>query len=1077
MLLARRLVSLVAVAAFMAGGLAITRGEQQDKGSARPGTLTDGFETPQPSWEREYTDTTVRLLAHDRSNQAAHGGQLSEHFHFESGLGSQFFVSYALPKVPVSAQLTIGLHVRSNRQGIHLYARVVFPADIDPVTKAPSFVLLPGTVFSRIDRWENLELKEMLPAMEQQARVLRATTRRPVKVDGAYVDRVVVNLMGGAGDTEVFLDDLTVSPVPSDLAADWTRNMNGMKDSAANRKKRSATKDGDAPLPPIRFSRFLLEKLRPDRRYAAWFPTAIYAPGADITKLRGAGNDVLVTGSKPDPREIQTAIDSGFSLLPRLDATGGASKVLAQIAGYPETESVFAWQIGEHLGRSREVAVRKRELDEIREILSAMRASDNATPHLSTAIVDGEHRLYARSPSNLDILAIQPPVWGTSQSMQDGYSYLLQRRDLTVRSNPEALFWAWLPTAAPPGVVRNIWGDDRPPDWGTPPVQPEQLRLMTYMALSAGYRGLTFVGDADLTGPSGEPLLIEMSLLNAEIDLCEQILARNLKQIKPYEILDPDPLDRPTIANPNQKRLPKVAERVAKPGLMAAPITLDNSRGILMLVTDLAPSAQWQPPQMAYRNLTITPALPQGAQILEISPGDARFLEWKFDDRVPGGRRITLPDFGTSTLLLCTTDIAFCKQIQEFVQRIRPRAIALAIRQAELRYAEVLAIHERLKADGHGILNEKDLKRRSERGIENKPPDADDLLIEADKFIKNARAARDSEDYPMAWSEARRASRPLRLVMFGYWQQALAEFQETVTLNFNPKLPELPPGQPKPFPRPPVLVTASSCPPAISFYTLPQLFIWKDWIKGVLGYQFGPNLVPSGSFDDKETITKSGWTDISFQNDQITHEISIVPRKEPPFPKPATRDNSSRSKPDTFLDEEIADTDHSVKLAVAWKNKDQFYISGIPFLDFPVAAIRSPAIRVQANNLIQISVLVKRSVASVPGVGGVIIRDSIGGEQFQYRNGNPIPGYSRVVLYRKAPADGTFHVTLGLAGYGEVLFDDFRVQVIEEDPRRPTSNPNLAQDRQLGVSPPRLTNPRTPAESAALPSESRRQQR
>ena len=1076
MFLPRRLVCLVAVAGFVAGGLVICRGEQQDSDSAGAVTLKDGFETPQPAWEREYTDTTVRLLAHDRSNRAAHGGHLSEHFHFEAGIGSQFFVSYALPRVPVTPGLSLSLYVRSNKQGVQLFAKVMLPSDIDPATKAPSYVLLPGTVFSRVDRWENLELIEMLPAIEQQARVLRTTTRRPVQLEGAYLDRVVVNIMGGAGETEVFLDDLAVAPVPRELAADRSRAVDAAKTAPSGRKGRTVPNDGDSTLPAIRLSRNLLEKLRRDRRYAGWFPTAIEAPGADITLLRGAGCDVLVTDANPNPKAIRSAVEGGFFLLPRLDGAGGARKVLDQMAAYPEPQAVVAWHIGDHLGRHREQAARKQELDDVRDILTAMRALEDEDPHRSTATVDGEHRLYARSPSNLDIMGIQPPVWGTSQSLQDGYAYLVQRRNLTVKSNPEALFWAWLPATAPPGVVRNIWGEDTPPDWGIPPVQPEQLRLLTYMALSAGYRGLTFIGDADLTRPVGEPLLIEMSFLNAEIDLCEQILARNLKQISPYEILDPDPLDRPTIANANQKRMPKVAERVAKPGLLAAPISLDNNRGVLMLVTDFAGGAQWQPPQMAYRDLTITPALPQGAQIMEISPGDARFVERKSDDRVPGGTRITLPDFGTSTILLCTSDIALCRQIQEYVQRIRPRAIALAIRQAEIQYNAVSEVHERLKADGHGIRNEKDLKQRIKVGIEIKPPDAEDLLAESDKFLKNARAARDSEDYPRAWSEARRSSRPLRLVMFGYWQQALAELQETVTLKFNPKPPKLPPGTPKPYPPPPVLVTAISCPPGISFYTLPQLFIWKDWIEGQPGYRFGANRVPSGSFDAPDTLTESGWTDVSFQNDKIVHEISTAPRKEPTAPKPPEK--KARGKNDeVFEDEVIADSDRAIKMSVAWKNQEEFDTMGTPFLDFPLAAIRSPSIRVQANNLIQISVLVKRSVLAGPGLGGVIIRDSIGGEQFQYRNSDPIPGYSRVVLYRKAPADGTFHVTLGLAGYGEVFFDDFRVQVVEEDPRYRHSDPNLVQDPRRRTPTPSLPSPRMPAESAALPKDTRRQQR
>ena len=50
---------------------------------------------------------------------------------------------------------------------------------------------------------------------------------------------------------------------------------------------------------------------------------------------------------------------------------------------------------------------------------------------------------------------------------------------------------------------------------------------MTYMALSAGYRGLGYLGDADLTRPAGRALLIELAFLNEEIDLCESILARS----------------------------------------------------------------------------------------------------------------------------------------------------------------------------------------------------------------------------------------------------------------------------------------------------------------------------------------------------------------------------------------------------------------------------------------------------------------------------------------------------------------------------------------------------------------------
>ncbi len=142
---------------------------------------------------------------------------------------------------------------------------------------------------------------------------------------------------------------------------------------------------------------------------------------------------------------------------------------------------------------------------------------------------------------------------------------------------------------------------------------------------------------------------------------------------------------------------------------------------------------------MAYNNLTIYPVLPAGVQALQISPGDARFLERKPDDRLPGGTRITLPDFGVTTLLLCTNDMALCQQIQAAVQRIRPQAVALAIRQAEIQYQAVKDVHERLKADGHLFRSEKDIQGRELAGITVRPPDAIDLLAESEKFLKNSR--------------------------------------------------------------------------------------------------------------------------------------------------------------------------------------------------------------------------------------------------------------------------------------------------------------------------------------------------
>src|SRR5262249_47653012 len=162
------------------------------------------------------------------------------------------------------------------------------------------------------------------------------------------------------------------------------------------------------------------------------------------------------------------------------------------------------------------------------------------------------------------------------------------------------------------------------------------------------------------------------------------------------------------------------------------------------------------------------------------------------------------PDFSTTTMILCTTDLALCQRIQGYVQSIRPRAVQMALRQAELQLALVREGHERLKTDGHLLNNEDELKLRRKRGIETPPTDAEDLLVKAEEFIKRARAAQEAQDYATAWADARRATRPMRQVMYGYWNQGMTELRKAVEESFNGKKREYAEGEIRPYPKPPV---------------------------------------------------------------------------------------------------------------------------------------------------------------------------------------------------------------------------------------------------------------------------------
>ena len=100
------------------------------------------------------------------------------------------------------------------------------------------------------------------------------------------------------------------------------------------------------------------------------------------------------------------------------------------------------------------------------------------------------------------------------------------------------------------------------------------------------------------------------------------------------------------------------------------------------------------------------------------------------------------------------------------------------------------------------------------------------------------------------------------------------------------------------------------------------------------------------------------------------------------------------------------------------------------FLETPAAAVQSPPIPVKASQMVRIRVRLLLPQRMPAGGGGLIVRDSLGGELLQFRSTDPIPDWTELTLYRRAPADGDLVVTLGLAGIGTASFDDLRIDVL-----------------------------------------------
>ncbi len=87
MLLSRYRFAVAILAGVLASDGAVAQ-EPAARPAAEGASLRDDYEAERPTWQQEYTDTTVRLLTHERSDRAAHGGRQSERFVFDAAAGT-----------------------------------------------------------------------------------------------------------------------------------------------------------------------------------------------------------------------------------------------------------------------------------------------------------------------------------------------------------------------------------------------------------------------------------------------------------------------------------------------------------------------------------------------------------------------------------------------------------------------------------------------------------------------------------------------------------------------------------------------------------------------------------------------------------------------------------------------------------------------------------------------------------------------------------------------------------------------------------------------------------------------------
>lgn len=910
----------------------------------------------------------VEEKEHDISDQSFKSQPTSEHFKLTADLaaGDAAFIhySYDTPPAPVTAALSAGVWVKATKPGVQLRARVVFPKEPDPARpESPLTALLVGDTYDKARQWQKLTLTDVPALVGKRLPVLQTQTGRAVNTDGAYIDRLVLNMYTGPGAADIWVDDLDIGPVkpPAGDAA------------APGVPVKLPPKAGEPQKGPRgRIARQEGGQLFVDGK--PFFFRAVRHTGAPLHVLRQAGFDALWVPSDVSPdvmeevnREGWLVVPSAPVALPAAGAGGSGNAEAAALDGYYRKfadSDVLFYDLGG--GRLKEqTAAVERTRDYVR-------LRDPKRP-FSADVWDG----FGGYSAFLDAVGAHRWPLFTSLEMDSYRGWVTQRKDL---SSERAVFWTWVQNHAPDWYVENVAGA-RNGDKFADPIgpHPEQVRLLAYISVACGCRGLGFWSDRFLADSHhGRGRLQGMAILNSELEMLAPVL------------LAP------------QRERPQWLD-TSHPNVKAALIR--GSRGALLLPIWLGPGNQYVPEQGAVNSLTVTvPLVADGADPWRLSPAGIECLR-NDSKKVTGGTEVTIKEFDLVTPIVFTNDLSQNGLLvwwQDYNRKYGRVSARWAMDLAAEEYDKALAVHTKL----------------TEMGVPSR--DVDALFKQSAQFHKMAQQNFAAELYAQAFNDAHRALRPLRVVMRDHWDRAVATLDVpgaspfAVSYYSLPKHWEL-------FREIQSCQVGESVLPGGAFepsggpipkegYSINSIPGWNGRFGTIDRVNVAAGVVTSEKLEDK-----------------------ILPKK-PPYQGPKMFTPSRPiARPDDGYEPPKPELGRGV-LKLEVRRRGEIAPDGKPVeqstrpLERTFLAVESPVVKLPPGSLVRVSAWIKIPAPITLTSDGVLFYDDVCGEPLAVRLMNTEGKWKQFHLYRRVPPSGQLSLTVALTGVGVAYVDDVRVE-------------------------------------------------
>jgi hypothetical protein len=916
----------------------------------------------------------VEEKAHDLSADRSRSLPTSEHIRLTLAAGKNeanfAYYYYPTPPAPLTEDLAAELWLHSNKAGVKLLARVVFPK-----IRNPKQLDEPLTRLVELDAykapaggWQKLILKRPEAIIQAQKQALRFELKGDPDIAEAYVDRLVLNLYAGPGDVDVYVDNLEIGPVrPGATPERPVVPKKGPPGSKAVTEKQAPGRPAGGV--PVEFNRGDLTV--GDRKV---FPRFVRYNGTPMLALREAGFDSLYMPADVPPSVLEDAIDNyRFWIIPHLPpvsdgnpdrpanplVTRDVEALGPAIRKFQSGDAVLFWDLGQ---------VRSEDYRRVSRTVEAIRAVDPRRP-VGADVWDG----FGRFSIPIQMVGTHRDPLFTSLDLDKYGRWVNQRKNLAIGTR---FYWTWIQTHIPDWQFQLMY--DRPSPDGCPdPIgpQPEQIRLLTYLAIANGCKALGFWSDKYLADAyQGRERLFQLAILNREIQMLEPLLLNLTGDVE-------------WVASSNP------AVKVA--------VLRTSGKGVLAIPIWLGAGAQFVAPQAAVNGLTFAvPRVPDGSEPWEITPARVQSLQPSVK-LVPEGMQVTIPEFDLTAAVAFVADTepdGLLAAWQRKTREIGPRVAQWSIDLAEDEFRKVVKTHERLATIA--------------------PPvdEARLWICQAERYLMDAKRDRLACNDESAYFNALRAMRPLRILARTHWENALRTIDYATATPYSvcyytlPRHWELSLDLHSSGIGPNLLVNGDFDAPrpadrrGVPVTTLPGWTVQEVAIDDVV---MSARIVPGEEAREIPPPPPVGPPQ-RYRPTSVLHRIEDPVPPEPPLGAGVLR-LTITPKP------------------VVLKKKGESPPREPEALERVFLAVNSPPVKLPPGTWVRISGWMKVLGAVRASADGAMLFDTTAGEAYAVRMTDDLK-WREFHLYRRVPATGEVRVRMALTGFGTVYFDDVRVE-------------------------------------------------